>query len=173
MVSGGAPAIESDLATGTPAPARARRRWPILDVHNVKQPSKQSFIVRRNGAFRRRTSDVRNLHARHFRRCASPRSARIQAKWPLIGRPECTPTQTRSHARPDADGTRRALAKTLDFVSFCGPSGPSCLFGGGSGPPPVSPVLCNPVRVDWMGNRASTTQARVRSAGDPVVRQRR
>lgn len=27
----------SDLATGTTAPSRVRRRWPILDVHDVKQ----------------------------------------------------------------------------------------------------------------------------------------
>src|SRR5262247_1623438 len=27
----------SHLATGTAAPSRAQRRWPILDVHDVKQ----------------------------------------------------------------------------------------------------------------------------------------
>jgi hypothetical protein len=36
----------------------------------------------------------------------------------------------------------------LCLESFVGPSGPSCLFGGGFGPPPVIPVLLNPVRVD-------------------------
>src|SRR2546429_3531147 len=59
MASGGASAIESDLATGTTATSKARRRWPILDVHDVKQ---QSFYARRNDTFRRRTSNARNLH---------------------------------------------------------------------------------------------------------------
>src|SRR5260370_279489 len=74
MISGGAPAIESDLATGTTATSRARRRWPILDVHDVKQQT-QNFHVRRNQRFRRRASNARNLHADRFRRCpSSPRS---------------------------------------------------------------------------------------------------
>src|SRR6266508_4396433 len=42
MVSGGAPAIGCDLATGTTAPRRAQRRWPILDVHDVKQQNANS-----------------------------------------------------------------------------------------------------------------------------------
>jgi len=93
MVSGGASAIESDLATGTTASRRARRRWPILDVHNVKQPAHtrrnqfdaeaQIFHVRRNHGFRRRASNARNLHARRFRRCASPRSPIRTRAYPL------------------------------------------------------------------------------------------
>jgi hypothetical protein len=52
---------------------QSARRWPILDVHNVKQ-RRQSFYVRRNQRFRRSTSNSRNPHADRFTRCASPRS---------------------------------------------------------------------------------------------------
>src|SRR5262245_15233564 len=48
MVSGGAPAIGCDLATGTTAPSRAQRRWPILDVHDVKQQNANKRVVSRS-----------------------------------------------------------------------------------------------------------------------------
>jgi hypothetical protein len=111
MASGDALAIESDLATGTTASSRAQRRWPILDVHDVKQ---QSFHVRRNDAFRRRQSYARNLHADRVTRAASPSLA-----------------ATRARAHPGAESARGMTAKTFVLESFVGPFGPSCLLGGG------------------------------------------
>lgn len=93
---------------------QSARRWPILDVHDVKQ---QSFHVRRNDAFRRRESYARNLHADRVTRAASPSIA-------------ATPTR----ARPNADDARGVKAKTFVLESFVGPFGPSCLFGGGVWP---------------------------------------
>jgi hypothetical protein len=156
MTSGGASAIESDLATGTTATSKARRRWPILDVHDVKQ---QSFHVRRNDEFRRRTSNARNLHAGRVTRAASPPIA-----------------DTCLHGRPNADDARRVKAKTFVLESFVGPSGPSCLSAEGFGPPPVSPVFLNPIRVAWfvIGNRhSSRIRSRNRSTDIPVGRRRR
>src|SRR5215813_9715547 len=86
MVSGGAPAIGCDLATGTTAPSRAQRRWPILDVHDVKQQNANSeslveaaklrFTMRAQNLETRDSSKHacafvrahRNAHA--FRQCA-------------------------------------------------------------------------------------------------------
>src|SRR5262245_66294 len=48
MVSGGAPAVGCDLATGTTAPSEAQRRWPILDVHDVKQQNTKQRVVSRS-----------------------------------------------------------------------------------------------------------------------------
>jgi hypothetical protein len=66
-------------------------------------------------------------------------------------------TIANSRTRVSARGLRTCNGgENLDLVSYFGPSGPSCLGGGGvSGPPPVSPVFLNPVRVDFaaIGNR--------------------
>jgi hypothetical protein len=77
--------------------------------------------------------------------------ARLDALWRVI----TTIAVSRTHVRPVADGACATVAKTFCLESFVGPSGPSCLSAEGFGPPPVSPVSLNPVRVDSLaiGNR--------------------
>ncbi len=157
MVSGPHSAKGSDLATGTTAPSRARCRWPILDVHNVKQQT-QNFYVRRSVELRRRIPNARHCHARRFTQRAL-----------LFVATDAT------HARPDADVASVRVAKAFDLVIYFGPSGPSCLLAEGFGPPPVSPVFSTRIRVgsEMRNRRSSHTRSRNRSTDHSVARWRR
>jgi hypothetical protein len=91
MVSGALSAQGSDLATGTTAPGRVRRRWPILDVHDVKQ---RNAILPRAP---KRCASASNfvMHARQLSRGASGARRYFQRRGARTGNPE----RTRTHAR--------------------------------------------------------------------------
>ena len=129
MVSGCAPANESDLATGTTAPAGAQAAGQFW-----------TFTMSNSGrrAFWRKASSFAEIgdfgaeprmHVTLTR--VASREKRVYARLDALWRVITTIAIPRGHARPSADGAPALLAKTLCLESFVGPSGPSCLIGGG------------------------------------------
>ena len=132
MVSGCAPANESDLATGTTAPAGAQAAGQFW-----------TFTMSNSGrrAFWRKASSFAEIgdfgaeprmHVTLTR--VASREKRVYARLDALWRVITTIAISRRHARPSADGAPALLAKTLCLESFVGPSGPSCLIGGGFWP---------------------------------------
>src|SRR5262245_12384874 len=128
MLSGGAPAIGCDLATGTTAPSRALRRWPILDVHDVKQQNANNESLVEAAKLRCCTMCVRNLEARdssklayahrsRASKCARLQSARTRVRTLRFARTHVRtsrpdPAQDRASGSPPASPTlRRAGAR--------------------------------------------------------------
>jgi len=149
MVSGGAPAIKSDLATGTPAPSRARAAgqfWTFTMSNSGRKASTfaetmnlgvelpmQVFLTRIA------SGDARHRRQRAFRlsghRLAAPKSAK--PTWALYDRrSRVNPRSVNArHSSPDARirsrTTRVRLGENLCLENYFGPSGPSCLSAEG------------------------------------------
>jgi hypothetical protein len=149
MVSGALPAKGNDLATGTTAPSRVRRRWPILDVHDVKQ---RNAILPRSPKRCASASKLGHAHTssqpQRFTRAAS-----LPASWRAGMNPE------RRIARANTPGQAEIF---VCFESF-GPFGPSCLFGGGLAHRRISPVFSIRNRIDTLGMRNRHSRARRRN----------
>ena len=126
MVSGGASAIESDLATGTPAPSRARAagQFWTFTMSNSKASTfaeTMSFGVepRMHVTLTRTASGDARQHDHH--------PAHMRVRWRT--------TRARRWRKPLFSELFRAIWPLLP------------VWRRGSGPPPVSPVFSNPIRV--------------------------
>jgi hypothetical protein len=113
-------------------------------------------------------------------RCAEGRR-RVQF-WTFTMSKSAAPTGTvvmrmRSHDLEHAQ-TRACPRHRQGFWMFCGPSAPSCLFGGGESPAPVIPVsvssLVRPNRSSWRSPDIPCTRPRTADRSvDWTVRWRR
>ena len=104
---------------------RARRRWPNLDVHDVKQ---QRSPPRDRP---RQKSSSGRLIADSWPRASGRIRARSQRAQ--------TPVRAQTRIQPFGSGTCESVAGHL---------GPSCLSAEGFGPPPVIPVVSIPAGSD-------------------------
>ena len=157
MVSGRAPANESDLATGTTAPSRARAAgqfWTFTMSNSGRKASTFAETMGFDATPRMHVTLTRiaSRDARHHDR------QRAQASASDRGRRACGGGENLVF---------RELFRTIwSLLPY---------RRRGFGPPPVIPVFLNPVRVDsaGLGSRSSRTQSRTRSTDNPVGRRRR
>jgi hypothetical protein len=149
----------SHLATGTTAPSRAQRRWPILDVHDVKQQS----------VGRSRITHVQCTCMTFLKASILPRTralVRASVRTSRVRRLRIVEPIAREPARRRACSGIGTHGHRYDYLELdAGHCGSLLPVGGGSGPPPVSPIVSDSVRiaVDVPDNPIPRAQSSARS----------